>query len=87
MKREKFRIIKRTYGSGKIVFIPQYLALYNEGLYKTVCDDMCQAISFFATEKEALDKIEEYKIFKRGLEIVSEEIIKVDDGNFLTKAK
>ena len=77
---EKFRILKRMYGSGSIVFIPQYLYMDN-GLYKSVCGEMSQSVNSFATEKEALDKIEEYKKFERDSKIVSDEIIQIDNNS------
>ena len=75
---EKFRILKKTYGSGIVVFIPQYLYMRETEWYKDVCFEMRQMVNCFATEKEALDKIEEYKKYKKDSEIISKEIIKVN---------
>lgn len=86
-KFEKFRILKRTYGSGAIVFIPQYLYFHVNGWYKNVCDEMGQSINSFGTEKEALDKIEEYKIFVKDSKIISDEIIKIQNEDFEYRLK
>lgn len=74
---ERFRILKRTYGSGAIVFIPQRLYSSQNGWYKNVCDEMMQAINSFETEEEAKKKIDEYKKFKKDSKIISDEIIKL----------
>jgi len=83
---ERFRILKRTYGSGAIVFIPQCSYSSIKG-YKNVCNEMRQSINSFATEEEARKKIDEYKKFEIDSKIVSDEIIQINDDDFVTRLK
>jgi len=92
---EKFRILKRTYGSGAIVFIPQYLYADHKGVglekipgwYKNVCNEMNQCVNSFETEKEAIDKIEEYKVFVKDSKIILDEIINIQNQDFKSRLK
>jgi hypothetical protein len=85
VKKEKFRILKRTYGSNAVVFIPQYLYFHVNDWYKNVCDEMGQTTNSFITEKEAREKIEEFKNYEKDSKIVSDEIIKIDGDDFITR--
>ncbi len=71
MEIDRFSILKRTYGSGTIVFIPQQYLGKNR--YQNICDEMKQSVSSFETEKEAIKKIEEFKKFEKDSKIISEE--------------
>lgn len=82
---EKFRILKKTYGSGAVVFIPQYLYDRKTILYKDVCFEMRQITNSFETEKEAFEKIEEYKKYLKDSKVVSEEVIQINDGSLECK--
>lgn len=82
---EKFRILKKTYGSGAVVFIPQYLYMHKTGQYKDVSSEMMQTINCFNTEKEAFEKIEEYKKYLKDSKVVSEEVIQINDGSLECK--
>lgn len=84
---EKFRIIKKTYDSGVVVFIPQYLYDRETEWYKDVCFEMRQVINCFKTEQEAVKKIEEYKKHLKDSKVVSKEVIQINDDNFVTRLK
>ncbi len=76
---EKFRILKKTYGSGSVVFIPQYLYDSRTKWYKDVSFEMMQVVNCFNTEKEAFEKIEEYKKYLKDSKVISEEVIQIDE--------
>jgi len=84
---KKFRILKKTYGSGAIVFIPQWSYLNQNRCCKNVCDEMWQAINSFETEEEARKKINEYKKYLKDSEIILEEVIQINDDNFIVGQK
>lgn len=80
---KKFRILKRTFGTGVAVFIPQHFNV--SGWYSNVCSEMRQSINSFETEKEAFEKIEEYKKYLKDSKVISEEIIQVNDDFLVCK--
>jgi len=71
MEIDRFSILKRTYGSGTTVFIPQQYR--GKNWYQNICDEMKQSVSFFETEEEARKKIKEFKKIEKDSKIISEE--------------
>ena len=77
---EKFRILKRNYGYGAIVFVTEYLYDNIIGWYENVCDEMREEVNTFITKREAVEMIDKYKIYLKDSKIVSEEVLD-EDGN------